>query len=363
MNSSKDKVLIIGTFPNPVHGMSLANESLLNSYLKTDNVLVKHFNITMEKQVKNKNEQGVFTFKNFLFGVVNLTNSFFFLISNRKSFVYIVPPQSVLGFLRLSPTIILAKLLNKRITIHFHGSKFASNINNSSVITRFFIHLTLKCVDKVILLGKSIGESHKDIIQIDKVSICENGIPLPFVVTKKIAKKINVLFLSNLMKDKGVFDFFDMVELDKSNKFSFHIAGAIENEFDELIQFRINELGSRITYHGPAYGEHKKRLFSDANIFVLPSYDEGQPLSILEAYSYGCTVVTTNVGGVKDIFIDGNNGKFCKLASPLSMYTTLCDITENDLCTFSSNNILCSQNHYSETAFFSRVDNVIRGGN
>ena len=66
-----------------------------------------------------------------------------------------------------------------------------------------------------------------------------------------------------------------------------------------------------VKYHGVVSGIEKKNLLNNAHIFCLPSYyyiPEGQPVSILEAYASGCVVLTTNHGGIKDIFQTEVNG-------------------------------------------------------
>ena len=62
-------------------------------------------------------------------------------------------------------------------------------------------------------------------------------------------------------------------------------------------------LGGRKTNELPAY-------YADANIFVLPSLFEGQPLVLLEAMASGLPTVATNTGGPKD-FVDENTGFLC----------------------------------------------------
>ena len=43
-------------------------------------------------------------------------------------------------------------------------------------------------------------------------------------------------------------------------------------------------------------------------VFVLPSYNEGMPLAILEAMSYGVPIISTNVGGIPTLVENGVNG-------------------------------------------------------
>ena len=49
------------------------------------------------------------------------------------------------------------------------------------------------------------------------------------------------------------------------------------------------------------------KAFKESSIFCLPSYAEGFPMAILDAWSYGLPVITTPVGGIPDIAEDGKN--------------------------------------------------------
>lgn len=53
--------------------------------------------------------------------------------------------------------------------------------------------------------------------------------------------------------------------------------------------------------------KEKDKVFKEATIFCLPSYAEGFPMAVLDAWSYGLPVITTPVGGISDIAIDGHN--------------------------------------------------------
>jgi glycosyltransferase involved in cell wall biosynthesis len=55
-------------------------------------------------------------------------------------------------------------------------------------------------------------------------------------------------------------------------------------------------------------GEDKTLAFQKASIFCLPSWGEGFPMGVLDAWSFGLPVVTTPVGGIVDIVTHGVNG-------------------------------------------------------
>ena len=64
-------------------------------------------------------------------------------------------------------------------------------------------------------------------------------------------------------------------------------------------------------FPGWVRGEEKDRLLREADVFFLPSYNEGMPMSVLDAMGYGLPVVTTNVGGIPKIVHVGENGYCC----------------------------------------------------
>ena len=85
---------------------------------------------------------------------------------------------------------------------------------------------------------------------------------------------------------------------------------AIKTELQSII----NECGlSKIVrFEGWVSGDKKVELLNNTDVFILPSYTEGLPISILEAMSYRLPVISTPVGGIPEVVRDGENGFLIK---------------------------------------------------
>ncbi|MBG6039396.1 glycosyltransferase family 4 protein [Proteus cibarius] len=351
-------ILMIGPFPKPIHGMSIANENLFNC-LSNDNINVDKIDTVIHRVLKSKKEQGGF---NFSFFILSLWNMFLIIkkiLFSKYEIIYITPGQSALGFLRFLPIILISKLKKNKVIQHIHGSKLIYNYKNTNFIFKFLFIFSIKLTDNFILLSNKIKEEYKEIIPLSKISICLNGVKIPKNIThSNEGKKTNVLFLSNLMKDKGIIDLFETINnFPFNNNYVFHFAGEIESSLKDYCYSFFRKNKDTCTYHGIVSGDKKEFLLSSADIFILPSYDEGIPLSILEAYSYSCAVITTNVGGIPDIFEDQINGLYIEIGNTDSIYQALIKAREN-IKHFKINNQNLSVSKYSLSIFYETMKNI-----
>ena len=69
-------------------------------------------------------------------------------------------------------------------------------------------------------------------------------------------------------------------------------------------------LPDQVLFLGWVKGEQKDLLFRKASVFCLASYTEGFPMAVLDAWSYGIPVISTPVGGLPDVLLDGENVLF-----------------------------------------------------
>lgn len=116
-----------------------------------------------------------------------------------------------------------------------------------------------------------------------------------------------VLFLGDFSRRKGAHDLLAAAPavLQRRPSAQFIIAGGAPPA-DVAAQARL--LGDAVQFPGFVRGVDKVRWLQQATLLALPSYAEGLPMAVLEAMAAGLPVVTTPVGGLPDIFVDGVNG-------------------------------------------------------
>lgn len=117
----------------------------------------------------------------------------------------------------------------------------------------------------------------------------------------------HILYMGHLFKEKGLEELISAARYFDPQGWVFDVCGTgvsdIENELTRLSKSD----QSCISYHGFVGGEKKELLFKKAKVFLLPSYAEGMPISLLEAMHFGCVPVASDVGAIPEV-IDGNNG-------------------------------------------------------
>ena len=87
--------------------------------------------------------------------------------------------------------------------------------------------------------------------------------------------------------------------------FRFAGNGNVVDVLNTIKRLKIDDIAF---YEGWVSGKEKIKLLNEADVYILPSYYEGLPISILESMSYHLPIISTNVGGIPEIVKDGVNG-------------------------------------------------------
>lgn len=358
------RILIIGPLPEPTTGVSLANKIVCEGLINFDNTKVDFINTSLNKFEENL---GSFSLsKAFFYFKLNF---FVFKIFN-SNIIYITPGQTFFGVIKYAIFILLSKLLGKELIIHVHGNYLGKEFSQLKGIRKTIFKWLLNKTSKGIVLSESLKGNMSPFIKDEKIFVLYNFVEDYLFVdniidkVKNSNKKIKIIFLSNLMEEKGIFDLLEALKILEQQKFNYEakIAGNLDAKHKELIESYFREL-KNVTYCGVVSGNTKKELLLWGNIFVLPTYYEmeGQPISILEAMATGNLILTTHHAGIPDIFSDGINGFFVEKRNALSIASKITQLNEDHklINSIGEHNYNFAKNNYRVKNFMNNFIKII----
>jgi len=285
-------VLTIGCqWKKPKGGIAV----VLNSYSR----IFPGFNIIVNSNGKN-------SIANLLQLLYSLVVTTFRLTFCRSTKIVHIHTASYNSFKRSALFISLAKFFKRKVVIHIHGGGFKEYYEKNTS----FVHKNLLKCDTIIALTEYWKKFFEG-LGFENVIVIPNIVDSPTIQERKCNDgKTHILYLGLITKAKGIFDLIDTINEHKeelNGKIILHVGG---NGETETIKKMIDDylLQDIVIYEGWVSGDKKVELLNNTDVFILPSYTEGLPISILEAMSYSLPVITTPVGGIPEVVKDGENG-------------------------------------------------------
>jgi len=223
------------------------------------------------------------------------------------------------SFYRKIPFILLSKLAGVPIINHIHGAEFEPFYLKAPRLKRWLVKKIYGCCDILIALSPEWNQNLSQIVPPKKIAVIKNySVMHGDALQQRQQRPINnvVLFLGELGHRKGCFDIpYVIAEVKKTiPNVLFILAGAGSHKDMQALQEKCAEIGvsQNVLFPGWVRGEEKDDLLRRADVFFLPSYHEGMPMSILDAMGYGLPIVSTNVGGIPKLVQSGVNGECCE---------------------------------------------------
>lgn len=233
---------------------------------------------------------------------------------------------SYASFWRKRIFINLAKRFGKKVVFHCHGSEFQ---RFTSQHTNAVVKTLNKC-DCIIALSDSWKEWFEQTIHHKNVVVIKNVIAPPRI--HKVAHdRFTLLFLGRLGYRKGIYDLLDVLIAHKNEfqgKLELFFGGDGDVEQVKEIIYK-NGLEEIAQYQGWVDGDKKESLLNMADAYILPSYNEGLPISVLEAMSYSLPIISTKVGGIPEILKNEENGYIIEPGDKLALYEAIHHLMNN----------------------------------
>tara|TARA_B110000438_G_scaffold224917_1_gene218870 strand:- start:1351 stop:2367 length:1017 start_codon:yes stop_codon:yes gene_type:complete len=198
---------------------------------------------------------------------------------------------------------LLAKVFGAKSIIHLHGSEFKDYYARSSKRRKKLICYLINNVDEFIVLSDTWNDFIHSITG-RQCTVINNYVDIDKTEGKRGDKQI--VFLGALIKRKGVYDLIEACS-QLTEDYTLHLCGSGEDE--QVAEFiKTKNLTNKVIMHGWINAEQKRTLLSECNLFVLPTYNEGLPMVIIEAMACEIPILTTPVGAIPEVIIPGKTG-------------------------------------------------------
>lgn len=185
------------------------------------------------------------------------------------------------------------------------------------------------------------------IIGQDKICTISNGVDVknrfnPDKIDSNIVelkkKELNIndvdkvaIYIGRMVKEKGIFELVEAFNRISNNNFKLLLVGdRFTHERDNESYSKLNEaISSNKNIIATGRRADINDLLYMSDVFILPSYREGMPRSIIEAMAMGKPVIATNIRGCREEVVDGETGFLVDVNSPEQIKDKLLEILEN----------------------------------
>ncbi len=265
------------------------------------------------------------------------------LLSGRYDVVHINPSLLPKAIVRDGIFLILAKLLGKRVLVFFHGwdvsfeRKLCHYFSGIFKWTYFQADVVLVLASefssRLISMGYS-GPVRIGSTAIDDVMLLGGDSESCALKCSREGEQFRILFLSRIVKKKGVFEAVDAYWTLKRRYPQVNLTIAGEGPDLGSVKAYVSDKSiSDVRFAGFVTGKLKVDAFRGADVYLFPTYSEGMPLSVLEAMAYGLPVVTRPVGALRDFFEDKKMGCIIESLAPHDIADALEYLLSNpELC-------------------------------
>jgi glycosyltransferase involved in cell wall biosynthesis len=211
----------------------------------------------------------------------------------------------------------VSKVLGRKVVFQVHGGSLPTFLSSATNFQRNFIAWLVSWADVLVVLSKKEKKHFAQMCTRSRLIMIRNGIDVEkfgIVGQKAFEHDVTrVVYLGRIHRDKGVLDIVEAAALLRAKgrrHITYMIAGLGPDE--AVLAKRIEELGMQYHVHllGAVHGEEKLELWRTADLFVLPSHHEGLPYALLESLASGTPIVTTRVGAIPEVVVDGRQAIF-----------------------------------------------------
>ncbi len=321
------------------HRLNLAEEALNRGYeVHIAAQFINHYESLEKKKFKVyklpfKRSKSLLSFHNEII-------SFFKIF-----YLYLTIKPEIVHLISLKPSLyggLLSFFFNKlKVVISITGTGFVFNSSKKfgSLIQKILIScfktiFNKESVKVIFQNSENINyfKSHGVLFANKPYLIKGSGIDLgKFTPTKEPKEVFNVMMISRLLKDKGVYEFIEAAKILKSldSKINMILVGDLDENPMSILHTELEDWIKKDIIDWWGHREDIPFVMSHSNLICLPSYHEGFPKVLMEAAASARAVITTDVPGCRDALIPNKTGLLVKKGSINELADSIKFLKEN----------------------------------
>ncbi len=208
---------------------------------------------------------------------------------------------------------VIVWLFQKPVVLHAHGCEFHDFYAGLPPLGKRWINFYLGHCDLLIALSESWRKFYIESCHLpsEKVIVIKNPVDLPDEIPQRSSNKsVKLLFMGKINQRKGVYDIVQALaelEVEVRSNITLILAGSGEIESVQQLANQLGVIGC-LKFPGWVDAGMRDQLLGEADIFLLPSYNEGLPMALLEAMAWELPAITTPVGGIPEVITSRKNG-------------------------------------------------------
>ncbi|HTI16080.1 MAG TPA: glycosyltransferase family 4 protein [Trinickia sp.] len=285
-------VFAVGAFPPPVHGLSMVNEAIAERLVGRASIVKFDTagGTTRSGLVRSlcRLGSGLLVLRFAVMATVRRPSSIYIGLSGGRG-------QLIDGMFAL-----IGNLLGIPVFFHHHSFRY---LNKPSRLTRMVFQLAGKATHIALCshMAARLKQLYPGLVR--ETLVLSNTALFPVArsqhIRMRVRQPLTLGFLSNITREKGIFEFFDVLSVleDKDLQVRAIIAGPVADTI-------ASEFNAALTSHpqashiGSVSGEEKTKFYESIDLLVFPSRyeNEAEPLTVNEAIGFGVPVIASDKG-------------------------------------------------------------------
>ncbi|HEY0183086.1 MAG TPA: glycosyltransferase family 4 protein [Rhodopila sp.] len=207
------------------------------------------------------------------------------------------------------------RLAGGGVLLHLHAAQIVQFHGSMGPAGRALLRWMFRSADQCVVLGEVWRRWVIDTFDVrpNRVGIIYNGVPATIAPPRTVAKgtRFELLFVGNLLERKGVKELLCALATASIRARDIHLTMAGGGPVDTYRAMAADlGIADRVSFTGWVSQEDARALMVRSDALILPAYDEGLPLVILEALASRTPVICTPVGSIPEVLEDGQTALF-----------------------------------------------------